>query len=155
MNNPSWLPDNIVKEAKISMTLAELQGLLEKYSGISISLGLDPCAEFGDRLRALRIDAGITTKELGDRIGAASSTLRHWEHGSGNPSFRYIELIASAFGIAPSHLFPQVPQQDNKLDNTLPEALIAGEVSSQITGDSDGDLDFKITDGNPSFLDED
>lgn len=105
----SWLPESIVRDARVSLTLVELQELLKEYTGMSDTLDLLPEAPFGERLRALREASGLTTEDVSKRVEVASSTVRHWEHGSGSPSFRYIAPLAELFGVAPAQLFPQVP----------------------------------------------
>jgi len=127
----SWLPADLVKDARVSLSLSELQGLLEKYAGLHLNFdGIDPTDGFGKRVRVLREKHQMTTAQLGKRVGVASSTLRHWEHGSGNPGFRYITALAEVFGIAPAQLFPQVPTA--KLDSPLPEVLHEQEVTESI-----------------------
>ncbi len=57
---------------------------------------------FGNRLRALRLDAGITGKELADRLGWAASKVSRLEHGRQTASADDIGAWVIACGAAPN-----------------------------------------------------
>lgn len=137
------LPQDLVSKAKVTLTLTELEELLNAHAGV---LAVPARADFGERVRQLRLEAGYTTGGLGKLVGVASSTIRHWEHGSGNPSFKYVYRLAEVFHIAPAQLFPQVPLHRGG-QSTLPESIGTDELARKITteqdeDDQDIDLDF-------------
>ena len=50
----------------------------------------------GEKIHALRINKGLTQKQLGDRCGMADSAIRRYESGRGNPTMDTLERIAGA-----------------------------------------------------------
>lgn len=56
---------------------------------------------FGNRLRALRLDAGLTGKELADRLGWAASKVSRLEHGRQTASADDVGAWVMACGGAP------------------------------------------------------
>jgi transcriptional regulator with XRE-family HTH domain len=55
---------------------------------------------FGDRMRRLRAERGITLKEMADGLGVSSAYLSALEHGKrGRPGWHLIQRILSFFNI--------------------------------------------------------
>jgi transcriptional regulator with XRE-family HTH domain len=55
---------------------------------------------FGDRMRKLRAERGITLKEMADGLGVSSAYLSALEHGKrGRPGWHLIQRILSFFNI--------------------------------------------------------
>jgi transcriptional regulator with XRE-family HTH domain len=55
---------------------------------------------FGERMRKLRTERGITLKEMADAIGVSSAYLSALEHGKrGRPGWHLIQRILSFFNI--------------------------------------------------------
>ena len=55
---------------------------------------------FGDRMRKLRADRGVTLKEMADAIGVSSAYLSALEHGKrGRPGWHLIQRILTYFNI--------------------------------------------------------
>jgi transcriptional regulator with XRE-family HTH domain len=55
---------------------------------------------FGDRMRKLRAERGITLKDMADGIGVSSAYLSALEHGKrGRPGWHLIQRILSFFNI--------------------------------------------------------
>ena len=55
---------------------------------------------FGDRMRKLRAERGVTLKEMADAIGVSSAYLSALEHGKrGRPSWHLIQRILNFFNI--------------------------------------------------------
>lgn len=55
---------------------------------------------FGDRMRKLRAERGITLKDMADGIGVSSAYLSALEHGKrGRPGWHLIQRILSYFNI--------------------------------------------------------
>ena len=60
---------------------------------------------FYEKLKALRIQRGLTLQALGDRVGVGKSTVRKWENGDiKNMGRDKIELLANALGVDPGYL---------------------------------------------------
>lgn len=59
--------------------------------------------EIGNRIKGKRIEKGFTLKELGDRVGVASSTILRYENGEINTiKLPIIESIANVLGVDPA-----------------------------------------------------
>lgn len=55
---------------------------------------------FGDRMRKLRAERGITLKEMADALGVSSAYLSALEHGKrGRPGWHLIQRILTYFNI--------------------------------------------------------
>lgn len=61
--------------------------------------------DFGDKIKALRLERGMTLEQVGERVGVGKSTVRKWENGQiANMRRDKIALLASALGVAPGYL---------------------------------------------------
>ncbi len=54
---------------------------------------------FGQHMRTLRKDAGLSRPELARRAGVPVSTLRNWEGDRGMPSVPALLRLAQALGV--------------------------------------------------------
>lgn len=60
---------------------------------------------FYEKLKALRLQRGLTLQALGDRVGVGKSTVRKWENGDiKNMGRDKIELLAKALDVDPGYL---------------------------------------------------
>lgn len=59
---------------------------------------------FGERLRELRTDKGLTQKELGEKIGYAQSTVVYWENNENEPTVTAIKKLCKFFGVSADFL---------------------------------------------------
>lgn len=73
--------------------------------------------EFKNKLKELRIKAGITQKELAQKIYVSRSAVARWENGLGLPGDESLKLLAEYFNIGASEL----------VCNTEAEALLIGK----------------------------
>lgn len=53
----------------------------------------------GERIRFLRMERGLTQKQLGDSCGLADSAIRRYESNRGNPTQKTLQRIANALEI--------------------------------------------------------
>ena len=58
----------------------------------------------GQRIKAARKNAGLTQKELGQRLGVAYQTLAQWENDLRKPKMETLERIADALGVPISEI---------------------------------------------------
>ncbi len=58
----------------------------------------------GERIKAARIERGLTQKQLGELCGMADSAIRRYESDRGNPTEKTIWRIASALDMEPWEL---------------------------------------------------
>lgn len=66
-----------------------------------------------NRIRTLRLRAGVTQVELARRVGCGQSTLSDIESGKTDPSQKRLEAIARALNVPIASLFEE-PSQSGK-----------------------------------------
>lgn len=59
---------------------------------------------FSERLKDLRIDAGMTSDQLAKKIGVTKSTISFWENGVNEPKASYIVACAKVFSVSTDYL---------------------------------------------------
>ena len=59
---------------------------------------------FGERLRILRLEKGISQKELGKRFGVTKQTVSNWEIENVTPTLDMFQSIAQFFDTTPNYL---------------------------------------------------
>lgn len=79
--------------------------------------------QFGERVRVLRVQAGLSQEEFAFRCGMHRTYLSDIERGERNVALRNIEAISRAFGISLSVLFnfeiiPKIEIHNNETDET-------------------------------------
>ena len=57
-------------------------------------------ATFGDRLAAAREVAGLTQKELAQRVGIKTGTLRNWEEDLSEPRANRLSILSGILGVS-------------------------------------------------------
>ena len=88
--------------------------------GIAARARMAALRAFGGRLRRLRESAGLIQERLADQFGVATQTVRNWEAGRTEPSFRHKEQIASLYRIPLTELMGQsdeAPLDDTELSS--------------------------------------
>ena len=61
--------------------------------------------EFGEKIKALRLERGMTLEQVGNLVGVGKSTVRKWESGQiANMRRDKIALLAQALGVSPAYL---------------------------------------------------
>ncbi len=68
---------------------------------------------FKDRLKQLRIEKGITQKELAENIFVSRSTIAKWENGNGVPSNINLETLCKYFDVDNDYFFKE---NDNEIN---------------------------------------
>lgn len=58
----------------------------------------------GDSIRALREGAGLTQRNLADRLGVTDKAVSKWETGRGLPDITLVEPLAAALGVSVAEL---------------------------------------------------
>ena len=95
----------IIRKARKSlhMTQAELLGLpvedLLKQEDREMSIGETIHNTPGQLIKAARVKAGLTQKELGEKLGLAYQTVAQWENDLRKPKLETLKRIAGALGV--------------------------------------------------------
>ena len=66
--------------------------------------------QFGSCVRSLRLQAGWSQVEFGERCGFYQTYLSRIENGNANPSLNAMEVIANALGLTVFELFEKVKE---------------------------------------------
>lgn len=72
-----------------------------------------------DRIKMYRKAAGLTQKELGEKIGVKHNTVSSYESGINEPEQDMLFKIASALGISINDLFPPTDGVDPDLADVI------------------------------------
>ena len=59
---------------------------------------------FGERLKKLRIQKGLSQEELGKRLGVSKQTVSNWEIENVTPSLDMFENVVRLFDTTPNYL---------------------------------------------------
>ena len=59
---------------------------------------------FSKRLRELRLEKGLTQKELAKELDMTQVTISYWESGEREPSINYIRALADYFDVTTDYL---------------------------------------------------
>lgn len=86
--------------------------------------------EFGIKLKAARLNAGYTQKEIGARYEVNKATVSAWETGRGDPGVFRLVSLAELYKVNPASLM-------GNIDSTWPFTLILPHQYKQL------DAEFK------------
>ena len=56
--------------------------------------------DFGNRLYQLRKKAGLSQKQLGDKVGLSNKTVSKWENGLAKPSLDVVHMLADVLSVS-------------------------------------------------------
>lgn len=59
---------------------------------------------FGERLRELRNESGLSAKKLGQKIGVSDAAIINWENDVNSPTAEYICALAKFFKVSSDYL---------------------------------------------------
>ena len=71
--------------------------------------------ETGEKIKNLRIEKGLTQKELGELCGMADSAIRRYENGRANPKLQTLQKIAAALNVPVEELYSDSTIELNNL----------------------------------------
>lgn len=95
---------------------------LRSEEPLNLSSGVD-LSVFGQRLRHLRRQRGLTLSELGERVGRAPSQLSLLENGKREPKLSLLQSLANALGVPVEELLQrEAPSRRAQLEIALEEA---------------------------------
>lgn len=67
----------------------------------------------GERIKKIRLEKGLTQKQVADSCGMADSAIRKYESGQITPKFETIQRIALALEVNPGELMGLIDYGDN------------------------------------------
>ena len=67
--------------------------------------GQKASVSLGKQIRDLRMERGLTLKELSERIGVHFTTVSSWERGRSMPGYDLMPRLSTALGTVPGELF--------------------------------------------------
>ena len=73
--------------------------------------------KFGECVREIRLEAGLSQVEFGERCGFYQTYLSRIENGQANPTLNAVEVIANALGLSVFEMFDKI-RRDTGLDVT-------------------------------------
>ena len=62
---------------------------------------------FGNRLRELRLERGLSQRALGEALSVCNQTISFWESGSREPNLDDLLKIAKFFGTSTDYLLDE------------------------------------------------
>lgn len=85
-----------LRRVKVQETIEEIQSQLEGKTNDN--------NQVGQRIKAIRLEKGMTTKEFGAFIGATDSNVTSWEKGRTSPNPERLKIIADLAGMTVQEL---------------------------------------------------
>ena len=82
----------------------------------------------GERIKAARKKAGLTQKQLGEKMGISYQAVAQWENDLRNPKIETLRAIANALGVPVSDLTGTVNEIASRMDQ---QALQAKQLLKQ------------------------
>lgn len=67
---------------------------------------------FGEHLKRLRLEAGLTQQELGAKVGVKHAAISSWELGRTEPQLKLFSPLAKALGVSVSDLLDTKEEKD-------------------------------------------
>lgn len=59
---------------------------------------------FGERLKELRLEKGLTQKQLANEIGNVQSAIAYWENNKQEPTISALKKLCKYFGVSADYL---------------------------------------------------
>ena len=78
----------------------------------------------GERLRAARINAGLSQQKVAERLEVTPQSVRNWESGRNEPSDEALEKVAALYGILPSQLTGQATEARPESEGQPPDQRV-------------------------------
>ena len=81
--------------------------------------------QFGENLRKLRTERGLTQKELGDRVGLSKAVVSKYENSLGYPSLDMLIKISAFFGVSTDYLLGAASKKTRDLSGLTDDQICA------------------------------
>lgn len=93
---------------------------------------------FAERLKTLRIDAGLSGAELSDKLGITASSVTQLEKGQRSPSVELLCSLADTLGVSVDYLI-------GNEDNFVPTTVALQDKLSQLSPNNKANAELYIT----------
>lgn len=93
---------------------------------------------FATRMKQLKLENNITTKELADKLKVARTTVSNWENGNRNPDFDTLKRIASIFNATTDYLLGKSDIRNQEQSNKQPKQITDVEEAMKVILDQPG-----------------
>ena len=70
----------------------------------------------GDRMKSLRMDKGLTQKELASKLNLSVTAISHYEAGNREPNLNIIILYAKFFNVSTDYILGLSRQKNQNLN---------------------------------------
>lgn len=86
--------------------------------------------EMGQKIKQLRLKAGLTQEQLAEQLGVSAQSVSKWENAASMPDISLLPALSGAFGVTIDELFGLTTEQrllriENRMDT---EAELPGDV---------------------------
>ena len=76
--------------------------------------------KINDKIKSLRVKAGMTQEQLANRIGVSAQSISKWENGISMPDISLLPFISETFGVSIDDLFDlTVDEKLNRIENRM------------------------------------
>lgn len=87
---------------------------------------------FGDRIRDARKAAGLTQRQLAERLGVSNTSISNWEKGLSRPDADMIQKLCVILSLQPNYFYgtesaPAEPGKRTVSDEEIKFALFGGD----------------------------
>lgn len=77
--------------------------------------------EVGQKIKALRIDCGLTQEEFANKIFVSRDLISKWENGTRKPDYKTVKKIAEIFSVTEEEITEKNEILINELSDCIPE----------------------------------
>ncbi len=77
--------------------------------------------EVGQKIKALRIDCGLTQEEFANKIFVSRDLISKWENGTRRPDYKTVKKIAEIFSVTEEEITEKNEILINELSDCIPE----------------------------------
>ena len=74
---------------------------------------MNALGEFGQRIRALRTEKGLTQQQLADKLFITCTTVSNWEAGTRMPDIVMVSRLGKILGVKPYELIDNAPDTED------------------------------------------
>ena len=78
----------------------------------------------GNLIKELRIEKGLTQKELAEKICVSTAAVSKWENGKGFPDISILEQLSAELGISITELVKGEKSEKNKETDSIAKEII-------------------------------